>query len=185
MDTLSDPVATEPEPPLTEAGQAALRDDVLSQLGTEPFPPGARISRSLWLILICPWGFRNPVVLPVDDRLDLPEPDEIVSLCDLLAHFMEHPMRDVTALVVLRRPGPAEISDADKYIFRVMCEAAARLQIMPWVFYVTTPDGVQQVMEHDADLQPDLGSLTGTAAPGQRAAAFPRKRSTQSRIACP
>ena len=59
----------------------------------------------LWLILICPWGFRNPVILPVDDRLDLPEPDAIAGWCDLLAHFMERPMRDVTALVVLQRPG--------------------------------------------------------------------------------
>ena len=118
MDTLSNPVATEPEPPLTEpeppltepepplteAGQAALRDDLLSQLGTEPFPPGALISRSLWLILICQWGFRNPVVLPVDDRLDLPEPDDIARWCDLLAHFMDHPRDGETALVVLRRP---------------------------------------------------------------------------------
>ena len=73
MDTLSNPVATEPEPPLTEAAQAALRDDVLSRLGAMPFEPGARVSRILWLILIRRWGFRNPVVLPVDDRLDLPE----------------------------------------------------------------------------------------------------------------
>ncbi len=117
-----------------------------------PFEPGARISRMLWLILICPWGFRNPVILPVDDRLDLPEPDAIAGWCDLLVHFMERPMRDVTALVVLQRPGPAEISDADRYIFRVMCQAAAGLQTMPWAFYVTGPDGVQQVTEHDADL---------------------------------
>ncbi len=40
MDTLSNPAATEPEFPLTEAGQAALRDDVLGQLRTLPFPPG-------------------------------------------------------------------------------------------------------------------------------------------------
>jgi hypothetical protein len=163
MDTLSNPVATEPEPPLTEAGQAALRDDMLSSLGTMPFLPGALISRSLWLIFICPWGFRNPVVLPVDDRLDLPEPDDIASWCDLLAHFMEHPRREETALVVLQRPGPANISDADKYIYRVMREAAAGLQTAPWAFYVTGPDGVQQVTEYNAEPQPDLGSLTGPA----------------------
>jgi len=147
MDTLSYLIATEPEPPLTEAGQAALRDDVLSRLGTGPFPPGARISRILWLILICRRGFRNPVILPVDDRLDLPEPDDIARWCDLLAHFMDHPRDDETALVVLQRPGSAKISDADKYIFRVMCEAVVGLQAMPWAFYVTTPDGVQQVTD--------------------------------------
>jgi hypothetical protein len=96
---------------------------------------------------------------------------------------MEHPRRQETALVVLQRPGSAKISDADKYIYRVMREAAAGLQTAPWAFYVTGPNGVQQVTEHNADLQPDLGSLTGPAAPGQRTAAFPRKR-TQLPIAC-
>ena len=76
LDTLSNPLATEPEPPLTEVGQAALRDNMLSSLGTMPFLPGTLISRSLWLIFICPRGFRNPVVLPIDDRLDLPKPDK-------------------------------------------------------------------------------------------------------------
>jgi len=40
MDTLSNTMATEPEPSLTPAEQAALRDEVLSQLGTMPFPAG-------------------------------------------------------------------------------------------------------------------------------------------------
>ena len=110
---------------------------------------------------------------------------DIASWCDLLAHFMEHPRREETALVVLRRPGPAEISNADKYIYRVMREAAAGLQTAPWAFYETEPNGVQQVTEHNADLQPDLGSLTGPSDPGQRTAAFPRRRPRQLRIACP
>ena len=45
-----------------------------------------------------------------------------------------------------------------------MCEAVVGLQTMPWAFYVTTPDGVQHVKEHDADLSFDLGNLTGPAA---------------------
>jgi hypothetical protein len=67
---------------------------------------------------------------------------------------MDHPRDDETALVVLRRPESEKISDADKYIFRVMCEATVGLQTMPWAFYVNTPDGVKQVTEHDADLPP-------------------------------
>ncbi|MGO9188220.1 MAG: hypothetical protein ACLP8X_07115 [Streptosporangiaceae bacterium] len=100
-----------------------MRDEVLSQIGTMPFPPGMPISRSLWLIFICRWGFRNPAIMPIDDELGRPEPDNIAGLCDLAASLMDHPMDDETALVVLRRPGSAEISDADNYIFRVMCEA--------------------------------------------------------------
>jgi hypothetical protein len=157
MDTLSNPMGTEPEPPLTEAGQAALRDYVLRRLGTMPFQPGALISRSLWLILICQWGVQTRATLPIDDELGRPEPDNIAGWCDLLARFIDHPMDDETALVALRRPGPAKISDADRYIFRVMCEAAAGRQTMPWAFYVTGLDGVQELTEHDADLPPISG----------------------------
>ena len=74
---------------LTEAGQVALRDDVLNHLGTMPFRPGAPISRSLWLIFICPWGVRTHAVMPLDDELGLPESDNIASLCGLVALCME------------------------------------------------------------------------------------------------
>ncbi len=47
MDTLSNPLTTEPELPLTEVGQAALRDDVLRRLGTMPFLTRSRISWSV------------------------------------------------------------------------------------------------------------------------------------------
>ena len=53
-------MATQPEVPLTEAAQAALRDAVLSYLGIMPFEPGALISRSLWLIFHMPMGSPDP-----------------------------------------------------------------------------------------------------------------------------
>ncbi|HUY45186.1 MAG TPA: hypothetical protein VMV92_05620 [Streptosporangiaceae bacterium] len=46
---------------------------------------------------------------------------------------------DETALVVLRRPGTASVSDADERIFRVLCGSAARRDTVPWAFYVATP----------------------------------------------
>ena len=39
-------MATQPEVPLTEACEAALRDAVLSYLGIMPFEPGGLISRA-------------------------------------------------------------------------------------------------------------------------------------------
>jgi hypothetical protein len=83
--------------------------------------------------------------MPVDDPLGLPEPDNIAGLCDLVALFMEHPMRHESALVVLRRPASTEISDADQYVFRTMCEAAAGRETGPWAFYVTGPDGALEI----------------------------------------
>ena len=117
---------------------------------------------------------------------------------------MAHPTDDETALIVLRRPGPATISDADTYIFRVMREAAADRETTPWAFYVTGPDGVQQVTDYDADPPSISASLARLARPGPPAvegcltrtvgavaapgvedrAAFRRKRSTQLRMTC-
>ncbi len=148
MDFLSDPAAT--EPPLTKAGQAALRDHVLAGLADFedlPIPPDAQFTRALWLVLICRWGAQTRAVIPIDNRLDRPEPDAITGWCDLLAGFLDHPIDDETALIVLRRPEPADISDADEYICRVMCEAAAGRAAMPWDFYVAGPGSVRQLTE--------------------------------------
>jgi hypothetical protein len=84
-------------------------------------------------------------VLPVDNRLDLPDSDNIAGLCNLLANFLEHPMGGETAVVILNRPGTTGISDADKYIFRILSEAAASRDTSPWTFYVTGPDGVHKL----------------------------------------
>jgi hypothetical protein len=145
MDDLSHPAFAEPEPSLTESGQAALRNEALRRLGTLPFPPGARFSRSLWLMFLSPRGIQSRATLPVDNRFDLPEQENIEGLCDLLASLMEHSADAERAVVALRRPGTAEISQADKYIFRVLSEAAASRETVPWTFHVTAPDNVRQV----------------------------------------
>jgi hypothetical protein len=143
MDTLSLLPAIQPEPSLTEPGQAALRDEVLRHLGTLPFCPTSRISRSLWLFFVCPQGIRTQAAVPVDDRLDLPDRENIVGACEFVAGCMEHSMLGETAIVALRRPGKATISDADDYIFRAMSMAAAHRDTAPWAFNVTGPDGVR------------------------------------------
>jgi hypothetical protein len=138
---------TDLEPPLTDSEQAALRDASLRDIARLPFPSGARISRSLWLMFICRWGIQTRTVIPVDDSLDRPDPDDIAGWCDFLALCLEHAEPGVTALIALRRPGKAGISDADEYIFRMMSEAAASRDTAPWTFYVTGPDGVHEASD--------------------------------------
>jgi hypothetical protein len=130
---------------LTDSGQAALRDAALYDLATLPFPPGAPISRILWLMFLCPLGIQTRAVIPVDDKLDMPDPGNMASLCDLIALCMEHAEPGTEVSIVLRRPDTAGISDADEYIFRVMSEAAASRDTVPWTFYVAGPDGVHEV----------------------------------------
>jgi len=43
---------------------------------------------------------------------------------------------DEKAMIVLRRPGPAEISEADAYIFRLVRQAAIGRETAPWTVHV-------------------------------------------------
>ena len=120
MDTLGDTSNTKYELPLSETDQAALRPALLHDLGALPFKPGALISRSLWVIFIGRWGIWTHATLPVDDRLDIPDKENITGCVTWLAASSGHLgcHGDEKAMIVLRRPGSATISQADGYIFR-------------------------------------------------------------------
>ncbi|HEV2259341.1 MAG TPA: hypothetical protein VGS06_40005 [Streptosporangiaceae bacterium] len=152
MDTLSNISDTSYEIPLSEADQAALRPALLHDLGAMPFESDALISRSLWVIFIGEWGVWTHAVLPVDNRLDMPDKESIADLCDLVGSLMSPPPchDDEKAMIVLRRPGPTEISEADAYIFRLVRQAAIGRDTAPWTFHVVGPDGIQEVTERKA-----------------------------------
>jgi len=152
MDTLSNISNTNYEIPLSEADQTALRPALLHDLGAMPFESGALISRSLWVIFIGEWGVWTRAVLPVDDRLDMPDRKSITGLCDLVGSLMSPPLchDDEKAMTVLRRPGSAEISEADAYIFLLVRQAAIGRETAPWTFHVVGPDGIQEVTEYEA-----------------------------------
>jgi hypothetical protein len=52
-------------------------------------------------------------------------------------------------MVALRRPGPAEISEADTLIFRLVQQAAAGRETTPWTFHVVGREGFRQVTGGD------------------------------------
>jgi hypothetical protein len=152
METLSNIPDTSYDLPLSEADQIALRPALLRDLGAIPFEPGALISRILWVMFIGEWGVWTRAVSPIDDRLDMPDEEQITGLCDLIVSLMAPPPchDDEKAMIVLRRPGPAEISEADAYIFGLVRQAAVGRETAPWTFHVVTPDGIREVTEHQA-----------------------------------
>ena len=152
MGTLSNISNTSYEIPLNEADQTALRPALLHDLGAMPFEPGALISRSLWVIFIGEWGVWTRAVLPVDDRLDMPDRKTITGLCDLVGSLISPSVchDDEKAMVVLRRPGPTEISEADAYIFRLVRRAVIGRETAPWTFHAVGPDGIREVTEYEA-----------------------------------
>ncbi len=152
MDTL-DSASTPGGLPLTEADIAAARHDVPRRLGILPFQAGAARSRSLWVIFVGKRGIWTHAVLPIDDRLDMPDRQDIAGLCRRAAVCLTYPLshQDEQALVVLRRPAPPAISAADAYIFRMLCEAAIARETAPWTFYVTGPDGAKECFRRLTD----------------------------------
>ncbi|HUZ24948.1 MAG TPA: hypothetical protein VMV07_14425 [Streptosporangiaceae bacterium] len=156
MDSFSDMSGTINKLPLSEAGQTALQSALLHDLGTLPFSPGALISRCLWIISIGAWGAWTHATLPVDDRLDMPEKESIAGVCDLVVSLISPPLchGDEKAMIVLRRPGSAEISEADACIFRLVRQAAVGRKTAPWAFHVVGPGGIRQVTEHEAPQDP-------------------------------
>jgi hypothetical protein len=152
METLSNIPDTRYDLPLSEADQTALRPALLRDLGAMPFEPGALISRSLWVMFIGEWGVWTRATLPIDDRLDMPDQEYITGLCDLIGGLISPPLchDDEKAMVVLRRPGPAKLSEADVYIFRLVCQAVGGRETAPWTFHVVGQNGIQEVTERQA-----------------------------------
>lgn len=149
MEALSDVPVISYELPLSESGQEALQSALLHSLGTLPFNPGALISRSLWIIFIGAWGAWTHATLPVDDMLDLPNQEITTGLWDLAASLISPASchRDERAMIVLRRPGSAEVSEADLEIFRLVRQAAVDRKTASWTFHVVGPGGMRQVTE--------------------------------------
>jgi hypothetical protein len=156
MGTLSNISGTRDEPPLSEADQTALRSALLHDLGAMPFRPDELISRSLWIVFIGAWGAWTHAALPVDERLDTPDKENVAGLSDLIGSLIGPPRchGDEKAMIVLRRPGPAEISEADAYIFRLLRQAPVGRETAPWASYVVGPDGIREVTEHEAPQDP-------------------------------
>jgi hypothetical protein len=151
MDTLSGISSTSYPLPLGKADQSALRSALLLDLGAMPFEPGALISRSLWIIFAGRWGAWTRASLPIDDRLDMPDTENITGMCDLVGSLIRTPLchRNEKAMIVLRRPGPMEISEADAYIFRMVRQACVRRETAPWTFHVVGPGGTREITEQE------------------------------------
>jgi hypothetical protein len=156
MGTLSDISDTSYELPLSEADQTALRSVVLHDLAALPFSPGALISRSLWVIFIGRWGVWTHATLPVDNRLDMPDKENITGPCDLVGSLIRPPLchEDEKAMVVLRRPGSVKIGEVDRYIFRLVRQASNGRVTAPWAFYLVAPDGIREVAPDEGPSNP-------------------------------
>jgi hypothetical protein len=132
------------------------------KLGTLPFGPNHEITRSLWVVFLGEWGFWTHAVLPLDNRLDMGDPDNIARECDLVANLIDPPgcHDDEEALVILRRPAPPDPSPADEHIFRLIHEAAATRETAPWSFFIAGPVGARELHACAGDCRTQTHALS-------------------------
>lgn len=149
--------------PLTPADLALAHFDVPRDLGTLPFGPDDKITRSLWVIYVGEWRTWTHAVLPLDNRLDMGDPGDIEGTCDLVAHLMSPRggYGDDEVLVILRRPAPPHPSEADWHICHLIREAAATCETAPWSFFITGPDGARELYATERDIA-DLTDIDGS-----------------------
>ena len=147
MDDCAEAEDIPPGFPLSAADRAVARYDVPRDLGALLFGPDDTITRSLWVVFVGEWGIWTHAVVPVDNRLDMGDPDNIAGDCELVASLMGPPgcHQGEEALVVLRRPAPPDPSPADERIFRLIREAAATRETAPWSFFITGPGGAREL----------------------------------------
>jgi hypothetical protein len=147
MDEYAEAEDIPPGLPLSAADLLLAHYDVPRDLGTLPFGPDDTITRSLWVVFVGEWGIWTRASLPLDNRLDMGDPDDIARMCELVADLIGPPgcHDDETALVVLRRPAPPVPSPADQRIFRLVRDAAATRKTAPWSFFITGPDGAREL----------------------------------------
>lgn len=128
-------------PPRYEPLDDPLRtdEDILRQVG-RLIPPQSRDWRSMVLFFLDGDSRTLPVVIPVDDMPEDPEPALIENLCWILAQVLGEQGPDASVVIMLTRPGAGEPDSADLTWRDRLGDAAARQGVTVRMICLATPD---------------------------------------------
>jgi hypothetical protein len=107
----------------------------------------ARELRSAWLLFIAATGVQLPVVVPIDDVPERPDPGTASSLCWLVAVALRENVPGGSAVVVLTRPGSVAANDADRNWAAALHRAARDRGASLRLVCLATPAGVGRLSE--------------------------------------
>jgi hypothetical protein len=106
---------------------------------------GSRRHRSLWLLFLAGDRVQLPVVVPIDDVPERPDPQLVGNLCDVIADVLSDAAPAGCAVVTLTRPGDDTANDSDRDWFRTLQEAARERGAAIGMICLATRAGVRQL----------------------------------------
>lgn len=90
-------------------------DTDLLELWRDLMGPGGFGGRSLWHLFLRPDGHPTPLIIPVDDMPDEPDPAVLRNLTEVMTTVVDKEDLDVASIaLLLSRPGPDTMTASDR-----------------------------------------------------------------------
>ena len=129
-------------------------EEILDRIG-QLIQPESREWRSLVLFFLDGAARTLPVVVPVDDVPEDPEPAIIENLCWILSQVLGKQEPDASVVIMMTRPGEAKAAATDLIWRDRLASAAAGQGVRVRLICLATPDGL-------LTLSADQGRRNGT-----------------------
>ncbi|HEX6524201.1 MAG TPA: hypothetical protein VF070_30005 [Streptosporangiaceae bacterium] len=100
-----------------------------------------RFRQSLWLFFLDANQAPLPVVVPIEDVPDDPDPELVGNLCWIIAEVLASSQPDGSVVITLTRPGPPVPGPADRVWHGRLRDAALAQNARIRMMCLATPDG--------------------------------------------
>jgi hypothetical protein len=128
-------------PPPPDGDPIRTDAEVLHRIG-QLIDPAARMQQGLWLFFLDRHARQMPVVVPIDDVPDDPEPELVGNLCWIIAEVLGDAEPEGSVVIALTRAGVAQAEGADLRWHEHLLDAAAVHGVRLRMICLATPDGI-------------------------------------------
>jgi hypothetical protein len=137
---------TQPQSPRGDVVTGPLRtdEDILARVG-ELIGAKDRHRQSLWLFFFDREMRQMPVVVPVDDVPDRPDPLLAGNTCWIITQVLADTEPAGSAVIALTRPGPAEFGAIERHWHRALTDGGRQHGTPLRMLCLATPDGVREL----------------------------------------
>jgi len=90
-------------------------------------------------------GTQLPVLVPIDDVPERPEPEMVASVCHMVAHLTGDASEGRSVVATLSRPGGLAPTDSDRYWVKTLHRAAREKRVMLRMMCLAAEPGVCQL----------------------------------------